>query len=77
MKNHEQNCTLSKAITTVNKLDLSPMDKCTLNSILSCYQWLSEYVGIDATYRDVIALFLEGVGLVCDQETKELLDTLD
>ena len=75
--NHEQNYTLSKAITIVNNLDLSPMDKCFLNCILSCYQWLSEYFNIDATYQDVIELFLEGTGFVFDEDTKELLSSLD
>lgn len=78
MNNFEQKTTQLEATEVIEKLRINHIDQINLAHIVNIYSWLSsEDILIDASFKDVIELFLETSGLVCDQETKELLDTLD
>ena len=78
MNNFDQKTTQFKALEVVNKLRINHLDKINLIHLINIYSWLSsEDILIDATFKDVIKLFLESSGLVCDLETQALLDGLE
>jgi len=78
MNNFEQQTTQYRVLDVVNKLRISHLDKINLINIINVYSWLSSNdILIDASFKDVIELFLDENGVYLFDDTIALLESLE
>lgn len=84
MNNFEQTTTFGEALEALSHINLTMIERSALRNILDVYTWMSANdILINATYKDIIELFLDEVDgsyLQSKEERehiKSLLETLD
>lgn len=78
MNNFEQKTTQSQALKSVNDLPITGVDKINLTNIINIYSWLSANdIHMNATFQDVIDLYLQEQDVIYCEKIEEILDSLE
>lgn len=79
MNNFEQTTLFREVIETIENMNLTAIEKFALTNMISAYAWMSSYgISIDATYKDIIELFLDEIdgSYLHSKEERQHIDEL-
>lgn len=79
MRNRQQTTNYKEVFEVIENMNLTAIEKFALTNMINAYAWMSSYdISIDATYKDIIELFLDEIdgSYLHSKEERKYVDKL-